>query len=47
MSGANLVITKKDEYHVTPGAIVASTEIEDNKLVFKINDAISNQGIIF
>ena len=47
MSGANLVITKKDEYHVTPGAIVASTEIEDNKLVFKINDAISNQGLSF
>ena len=47
MSGSNLTITKKDEYHVTPGAIVATTEIEDNKLVFKINDAISNQGLSF
>ena len=47
MSGSNLTITKKDEYHVTPGAIVATTEIEDDKLVFKINDAISNQGLSF
>ena len=47
LSGGNLTITKKDEYHITPGAVVASCVVEGANLAFKINDAITNEGLSF
>ena len=46
-NGSNLEIAKKDEYLMTPASVSYTTDIEDNKLIFKVQDNITNEGLSF